>query len=44
MKKKIMVTLPLLAVAATGSAFAQSSVTLFGNVDAAATVVDGHNT
>ena len=44
MKKKIMATLPLLAAAATGSAFAQSSVTLFGNVDAAATVVDGHNT
>ncbi len=27
MKKKIMATLPLLAAAATGSAFAQSSVT-----------------
>ena len=44
MKKKIIATLPLLAAAATGSAFAQSSVTLFGNVDAAATVIDGKNT
>lgn len=44
MKKNIIATLPLLALAATGTAFAQSSVTLFGNVDEAVTVIDGKNT
>lgn len=43
MKKKIIAALPLLAVAATGTAFAQSSVTLFGNVDEAVTMVDGQD-
>lgn len=44
MKKKIIATLPLLAMAATGTAFAQSSITLFGNVDEAVTAVHGENT
>lgn len=44
MKKKLIASLPFLAAAAAGSAFAQSSLTLFGNVDAAATVIDGQNT
>ena len=44
MKKKIIASLPLLAMAATGAAFAQSSVNLYGNIDEAVTVVDGKNT
>ena len=44
MKKKIIASLPLVAMAATGAAFAQSSVNLYGNIDEAVTVVDGKNT
>ena len=44
MKKKIIASLPLLAMATTGAAFAQSSVQLYGNIDQAVTVVDGENT
>lgn len=44
MKKNIIATLPLIAMAATGAAFAQSSVNLYGNIDEAATVVNGKNT
>ena len=44
MKKKIIASLPLLAMAATGAAFAQSSVSLYGNIDEAVTVVNGKNT
>lgn len=39
MKKKLLIALPLVALG--GAAFAQSSVTLFGTVDQAATYVDG---
>ena len=44
MKKKIIASLPLLAMATAGAAFAQSSVSLYGNVDEAVTVVNGQNT
>lgn len=39
MKKKLLATLPLIALG--GTAFAQSSVTLFGTVDEAATYIRG---
>lgn len=41
MKRKLLATLPLIALGST--AFAQSSVTLFGTVDEAATYIRGDN-
>lgn len=44
MKKKIIASLPLIAMASTGAVFAQSSVNLYGNLDEAVTVIDGKKT